>query len=336
MRFSTMVELPSRSVRDYLAQFGVTAIYITCSCMLGVGCDLARAGPVAAAWLVRDRARAEQILVAIGEHHPGHGRGCSLWCGPDRAFHRHGPRQGCSEQARQATRDGQGNRYAGVLQCRVPEAPDCGACERQELYELRRGARAPAQGARCSSGGWLNAGAPAAGVRRVIARPAGIPPSRIEWGRRGQGRPLVRYFLAQLPPELPPDFTPRGGIGDGDEGERARETQIEWTHRDCDGIAGMMRTVLKPAPTCGRESGPSSFEARASFRLRLWMALRLARAPQHDGPVRRGHGVRDVAGPEEGRGTPLPTLPRLDAKEQWVARAQGELLPGPNSGAARA
>jgi hypothetical protein len=60
------------------------------------------------------------------------------------------------------------------------------------------------------------------------------------------------------------------------------------------------------------------------------MALRLARAPQHDGPVRRGDGVRDVAGPEEGRGTPLPTLPRLDAKEQRVARAQGESLLRPN------
>ena len=42
---------------------------------------------------------------------------------------------------------------------------------------------------------------------------------------------------------------------------------------------------------------------------------------QHDGPVRRGHGVRDVAGPEEARGTPLPTLPRLGAKEQEWGRA---------------
>jgi hypothetical protein len=59
-----------RAVRDYLAQFGVTAIYITCSCMLGVGRDLARVGPVAAAWWVASRREAEQVLVAIGERHP--------------------------------------------------------------------------------------------------------------------------------------------------------------------------------------------------------------------------------------------------------------------------
>jgi hypothetical protein len=41
-----MLELPSRSVRDYPAQFGVTAIYITRSCTLGVGRDLERAGPI--------------------------------------------------------------------------------------------------------------------------------------------------------------------------------------------------------------------------------------------------------------------------------------------------
>jgi hypothetical protein len=65
-----MIEPLRRGERDYLAQFGVTAIYITCSCMLGVGRDLARVGPVAAAWWVASRREAEQVLVAIGERHP--------------------------------------------------------------------------------------------------------------------------------------------------------------------------------------------------------------------------------------------------------------------------
>jgi hypothetical protein len=45
-----MIELPSRAVRDYLARFGVAAIYLTSSGKLGVGRNLARAGPIAAAW----------------------------------------------------------------------------------------------------------------------------------------------------------------------------------------------------------------------------------------------------------------------------------------------
>jgi hypothetical protein len=45
MRSSTMLELPSRSVRDYLAQFGVAAIWVTSS-------------------------TADQIIMAIGEQHP--------------------------------------------------------------------------------------------------------------------------------------------------------------------------------------------------------------------------------------------------------------------------
>jgi hypothetical protein len=61
------IELPSRSVREYLAQFGVAAIFVTRSC---VGRDLARVGPVAAAWWARDRATADQILMALGEQHP--------------------------------------------------------------------------------------------------------------------------------------------------------------------------------------------------------------------------------------------------------------------------
>jgi hypothetical protein len=59
-----VIELPSRAVRDYLAQFGVVAIYITSTGILGVGRDLARAAPLAVAWWVRDRSTAEQILVS--------------------------------------------------------------------------------------------------------------------------------------------------------------------------------------------------------------------------------------------------------------------------------
>jgi hypothetical protein len=65
-----VIEPPSRAVRDYLAQFGVVAIYVTSTGTLGVGRDLARAAPIAAAWWVRDRHTAEQILVAIGEEQP--------------------------------------------------------------------------------------------------------------------------------------------------------------------------------------------------------------------------------------------------------------------------
>jgi hypothetical protein len=63
-----VIELPSRGERDYLAQFGVTAVYVTSSGKLSVGRDLARVGPVAAAWWVASRREAEQVLVAIGQH----------------------------------------------------------------------------------------------------------------------------------------------------------------------------------------------------------------------------------------------------------------------------
>jgi hypothetical protein len=65
-----VIEPLRRGERDDLAQFGVTAIYITRSCTLGVGCDLARVGPVAAAWWVGDRCTADQVIMAIGERHP--------------------------------------------------------------------------------------------------------------------------------------------------------------------------------------------------------------------------------------------------------------------------
>ncbi len=42
-----MIELPSRAVCDYLAGFGLGCIFVTSSGKLGVGCDLARVGPVA-------------------------------------------------------------------------------------------------------------------------------------------------------------------------------------------------------------------------------------------------------------------------------------------------
>ena len=66
----TMIEPASRAVCDYLAQFGVVAIYITSTGILGVGRDLSRAAPIAAAWWVRDRRTAEQIIMAIGEEQP--------------------------------------------------------------------------------------------------------------------------------------------------------------------------------------------------------------------------------------------------------------------------
>jgi hypothetical protein len=65
-----MIEPPSRAVRDYLAQFGVVAIFITRSGKIAVGHNLSRAAPVVAAWWVSDRAAAEQVLIAIGSNHP--------------------------------------------------------------------------------------------------------------------------------------------------------------------------------------------------------------------------------------------------------------------------
>jgi hypothetical protein len=65
-----MIQLPSRAVSDYLAGFGLGCIFVTSSGKLGVGCDLARVGPVAAAWWVRDRCTADQVIMAMGERHP--------------------------------------------------------------------------------------------------------------------------------------------------------------------------------------------------------------------------------------------------------------------------
>jgi hypothetical protein len=66
-----VIEPLKRGERNYLAQFGVTAIYITCSCMLGVGHDLARVGSGCRRLVGSpSRREAEQVLVAIGERHP--------------------------------------------------------------------------------------------------------------------------------------------------------------------------------------------------------------------------------------------------------------------------
>jgi hypothetical protein len=54
---------------------------------------------------------------------------------------------------------GEVQRRIGLLQCGIQEAPDCGACGRQALHELRRGARVSAQGARCSRSNRIHAGA---------------------------------------------------------------------------------------------------------------------------------------------------------------------------------
>jgi hypothetical protein len=65
-----MIELPSRAVHDYLLQFGVAAVFITSTGKIGVARNLSRACPIVSAWWVQDRATAEQILVAVGEHPP--------------------------------------------------------------------------------------------------------------------------------------------------------------------------------------------------------------------------------------------------------------------------
>lgn len=65
-----MIDLLRRGERDYLAQFGATEVYLSSAGKLGTGRNLARAGPLAAAWWVRDRFTAEQVLVAIGEKQP--------------------------------------------------------------------------------------------------------------------------------------------------------------------------------------------------------------------------------------------------------------------------
>jgi hypothetical protein len=65
-----VIDLLRRGERDYLAQFGATEVYLSSAGKLGTGRNLARAGPLAAAWWVRDRFTAEQVLVAIGEKQP--------------------------------------------------------------------------------------------------------------------------------------------------------------------------------------------------------------------------------------------------------------------------
>ena len=65
-----MIELPSRAVHDYVASFNLGCIYFTAAGKLGVGRDLSRASPIAAAWWCRDRRSAEEIMVAIGAAHP--------------------------------------------------------------------------------------------------------------------------------------------------------------------------------------------------------------------------------------------------------------------------
>jgi hypothetical protein len=70
IRWAAHDQPPSRAVRDYLAQFGVVAIFITRSGKIAVGHNLSRAAPVVAAWWVSDRAAAEQVLIAIGSNHP--------------------------------------------------------------------------------------------------------------------------------------------------------------------------------------------------------------------------------------------------------------------------
>jgi hypothetical protein len=67
-----MIEPPSRAVRDYLAGFRIACVYVTGSGRIGVAtpCGLGRAGPIARAWWSRDRATAEQVLIAVGETYP--------------------------------------------------------------------------------------------------------------------------------------------------------------------------------------------------------------------------------------------------------------------------
>jgi hypothetical protein len=66
-----MIESLPRGVADYLSGYRVAAVVITKTGKLAVRApaDLNRVAPVAA-WWTKSRAEAEQILVAIGEHHP--------------------------------------------------------------------------------------------------------------------------------------------------------------------------------------------------------------------------------------------------------------------------
>jgi hypothetical protein len=69
MRYWTtvVIERPSLAERDYIFQFGIAAICISPAGRISVGSDLARAAAVL--W-ARDRATAEQILIALGEARP--------------------------------------------------------------------------------------------------------------------------------------------------------------------------------------------------------------------------------------------------------------------------
>jgi hypothetical protein len=62
MRSSTMLELPSRSVRDYPAQFGLVHAW-----RRPIWNARAR---FAAAWWARDRSTADQVIMALGEARP--------------------------------------------------------------------------------------------------------------------------------------------------------------------------------------------------------------------------------------------------------------------------
>jgi hypothetical protein len=67
----TMIEPPSRAVRDYLAGFNLGCILIRPSGEIEVARSLARMGPVAALWWVRDWSSAHQVVRAIGEQRSG-------------------------------------------------------------------------------------------------------------------------------------------------------------------------------------------------------------------------------------------------------------------------
>jgi hypothetical protein len=70
MRYWTtvVIERPSLAERDYIFQFGIAAICISSAGRISVGSDLSRAAAVL--W-ARDRATAEQIVMALGEARPG-------------------------------------------------------------------------------------------------------------------------------------------------------------------------------------------------------------------------------------------------------------------------
>jgi hypothetical protein len=67
-----MIEMPSKSVASYLSAHRIAAICITSVGKISVAtpASLSRVGPVAGIWWVKDRAAAEQILIAVGEVQP--------------------------------------------------------------------------------------------------------------------------------------------------------------------------------------------------------------------------------------------------------------------------